>query len=107
MRVALIGIGNMGKPMGRNMLNSGHSVTAYDVVPEAAEYLVQFGGKVAGSATAATEGVDIVIRCCRPTITSETSISVRTESFPAFLPAHSSSTAAPSLLQSRASSRQR
>ena len=51
MRVALIGIGNMGKPMGRNMLNAGHSVTAYDVAPEAAEYLVQFGGKVAGSAS--------------------------------------------------------
>ena len=28
MRVALIGIGNMGKPMGRNMIKAGHSVTA-------------------------------------------------------------------------------
>jgi len=61
MRVALIGIGNMGKPMGRNMLNAGHSVTAYDVVAEAAEYLMQFGGKVAASAAAATEGADIVM----------------------------------------------
>jgi 3-hydroxyisobutyrate dehydrogenase-like beta-hydroxyacid dehydrogenase len=103
MRVALIGIGNMGKPMGRNMLNSGHSVTAYDVVPEAAEYLVQFGGKVAGSA-AATEGVDIVMTMLP---THDHVREVRTESFPAFLPAHSSSTAAPSLLQSRASSPQR
>ena len=36
----------MGKPMGRNMLNAGHSVTGYDLVPEAVDYLVeQFGGK--------------------------------------------------------------
>jgi 3-hydroxyisobutyrate dehydrogenase len=61
MRVALIGIGNMGKPMGRNMLKAGHSVTSYDLVPEAIDYIVQFGGKAATSAAAAVDGAEIVM----------------------------------------------
>ena len=31
MRVALIGIGNMGKPMGRNLIKAGHGVTGFDL----------------------------------------------------------------------------
>ena len=61
MRVALIGIGNMGKPMGRNMLKAGHSVTGYDLVPDAVQYLVEFGGKAASSAAEAAVGAEIVM----------------------------------------------
>ena len=61
MRVALIGIGNMGKPMGRNMLKAGHSVTGYDLVPEAVQYIVQHGGRAASSAAEAAEGAEIVM----------------------------------------------
>jgi 3-hydroxyisobutyrate dehydrogenase len=61
MRVALIGIGNMGKPMGRNMLKAGHSVTGYDLVPEAVAYIVEHGGKAAKSAIEAAEGAEIVM----------------------------------------------
>ncbi|MFP3416229.1 NAD(P)-binding domain-containing protein, partial [Bacillus sp. SIMBA_074] len=31
MKIAFIGIGNMGAPMARNLLRRGHSVTAFDV----------------------------------------------------------------------------
>jgi 3-hydroxyisobutyrate dehydrogenase len=61
MRVALIGIGNMGKPMGRNMLKAGHSVTGYDLVPEAVAYIVEHGGKSAKSAIEAAKGAEIVM----------------------------------------------
>ncbi len=45
MHVALIGIGNMGKPMGRNMLRAGHTVTGFDLQTEAMDYIVEHGGK--------------------------------------------------------------
>jgi 3-hydroxyisobutyrate dehydrogenase len=61
MRVALVGIGNMGKPMGRNLLRAGHRVTGYDLVPEAVAYLVEQGGKGASSAVEATKGAEIVM----------------------------------------------
>ena len=61
MRVALIGIGNMGKPMGRNMVKAGHSVTGFDVQKEAMEYLVEHGGKAASSAPEAINGAEIVM----------------------------------------------
>ena len=34
-KVAFIGLGNMGGPMARNLLQAGHSVTVFDLVPEA------------------------------------------------------------------------
>ena len=61
MRVALIGIGNMGKPMGRNMVKAGHSVTGFDVQTEAMEYLVEHGGRAASSALEAIKGAEIVM----------------------------------------------
>ena len=61
MRVALIGIGNMGKPMGRNMIKAGHSVTAFDLLPEAVAYIVEHGGKSASSAIEATKDAEIVM----------------------------------------------
>ncbi|MCB1488351.1 MAG: 3-hydroxyisobutyrate dehydrogenase [Bauldia sp.] len=61
MRVALIGVGNMGKPMGRNMLNAGHEVTGFDLSSEAVDYLVQHGGKAASSAVEAAKGAEVVM----------------------------------------------
>jgi len=34
MKIGFIGLGHMGNPMCRNLLKGGHSVKAYDVVPE-------------------------------------------------------------------------
>jgi len=61
MHIALIGIGNMGKPMGRNMIKAGHSVTGYDLQAEAVDYVVKQGGKAAASAVEATRGADIIM----------------------------------------------
>jgi 3-hydroxyisobutyrate dehydrogenase len=57
MRVAFIGIGNMGKPMSRNLLTVGHAVTGFDLLPEAGAYLESHGGRFARSAAAAAEVV--------------------------------------------------
>ena len=61
MRVAFIGIGNMGKPMSRNLVKAGHQVTGFDLMPEARAYLQSQGGLVADSAVAAAAGADVVI----------------------------------------------
>lgn len=61
MRVAFIGIGNMGKPMSRNLLRAGHQVTGYDLLPESLTYLQSQGGRVAGSAVEAASDADVVI----------------------------------------------
>ena len=61
MRVAFIGLGNMGKPMSRNLVRAGHQVTGFDLAPEARSYLQAQGGHVADSAVAAAAGADVVI----------------------------------------------
>jgi len=61
MRVALIGIGNMGRPMGRNLLKAGHQVAGYDLLPDGVNYLVQQGGKAASSAIEAAKGAEVVM----------------------------------------------
>ncbi|WP_461537612.1 3-hydroxyisobutyrate dehydrogenase [Spongorhabdus nitratireducens] len=59
--VAFIGLGNMGGPMAANLLKAGHSVTVFDLVPEAVQQLVDQGATSAENAAAAVEGVDFVI----------------------------------------------
>ena len=48
-RVGLIGVGNMGAGMSRNILKAGHELTVYDVRPEAMEAVVQAGADAAAS----------------------------------------------------------
>ena len=59
--VAFLGLGNMGGPMAGNLLAAGHSVTVFDLVPEACAVLAEQGASVADSATAAAEGAAYVI----------------------------------------------
>jgi len=61
MRVAFIGLGNMGKPMSRNLVNAGHAVTGFDLLPDACAYLRAQGGGVAASAREAAAGAEVVI----------------------------------------------
>ncbi|MCU0911315.1 MAG: 3-hydroxyisobutyrate dehydrogenase [Rhodobacteraceae bacterium] len=55
MKVAFIGLGNMGAPMAANLVKAGHDVTGYDTVarPE--------GIALAGSAAEAAAGADVVL----------------------------------------------
>ncbi|MEE4202222.1 MAG: 3-hydroxyisobutyrate dehydrogenase [Halieaceae bacterium] len=61
MRIAFLGLGNMGAPMALNLLKAGHQLRVFDLVPEAVARLVDAGATAADSAGSATEGVDVVI----------------------------------------------
>ena len=56
MKVAFIGLGNMGLPMAGNLLAAGHDVTGYDVAGIALD-----GGATAGSMAEAVVGAEIVV----------------------------------------------
>ena len=48
-KVGLIGVGNMGMGMSRNILKAGHELIAYDVRPEPVETLVKEGARAGAS----------------------------------------------------------
>jgi 3-hydroxyisobutyrate dehydrogenase len=49
-KVGFVGLGAMGQPMSRRLLEAGYEVMGYDLRPEAMESVVQRGGKPASSA---------------------------------------------------------
>jgi len=61
MKIAFIGLGNMGNPMCRNLLKAGHQIKAFDVVPALIEKIVPFGATHSGSVADCVKGVDIVV----------------------------------------------
>ena len=67
-RIAFLGLGVMGGPMARHLVNAGHSVTAYNRTPaRAAAWLDSCGHpervRIAATPGAAAEGADILISC--------------------------------------------
>ncbi len=58
---AFIGLGNMGGPMALNLIEAGHQVTVFDLMPAACAELEAAGAHVAESATAACAGAEYVI----------------------------------------------
>jgi 3-hydroxyisobutyrate dehydrogenase len=59
--IGFIGLGNMGLPMARNLLEANHRVTAFDVVPSAVEAAVAAGVRGTRSVPEAAEGAELVI----------------------------------------------
>ena len=59
--VGFIGIGTMGREMAINLARAGHQVTAYDLVPGAAQKLAEYGIRAAASIAEASRGADAVI----------------------------------------------
>jgi len=59
--VGFIGIGTMGREMAINFAKKGHRVTAYDVRPDAAAGLAEFGIGAAKTIAQAAAGADILI----------------------------------------------
>ena len=49
--IAFIGLGNMGLPMAKNLIEKGHSVKGFDLVPSLVETLCNMGGEGADSAS--------------------------------------------------------
>ncbi|WIM87600.1 3-hydroxyisobutyrate dehydrogenase [Candidatus Mycobacterium wuenschmannii] len=59
--VAFLGLGHMGGPMSKNLVDAGHTVRGYDPVPAAIEAAKANGVDVLDSGVAAVAGADVVI----------------------------------------------
>ncbi|HLX03084.1 MAG TPA: 3-hydroxyisobutyrate dehydrogenase, partial [Trinickia sp.] len=60
MKIAFIGLGNMGAPMARNLLKNGHTLNVFDLSRDAAQSLVDAGATASASPKAAATGVELV-----------------------------------------------
>lgn len=60
MKIAWIGLGNMGGPMAGNLVKAGHLVTGFDLSEPARDAAAAAGVSIAGSIADAVTGVDIV-----------------------------------------------
>lgn len=59
--IGFIGLGNMGGPMVTNLIEAGHSVAAFDLVPDAVARAVAAGATAADNAVAAAVDAEVVI----------------------------------------------
>jgi 3-hydroxyisobutyrate dehydrogenase-like beta-hydroxyacid dehydrogenase len=62
-RLGFIGIGYMGRPIARRLLESGFKLTAYDRDHNKAEELIRYGGTVAESVAELSSSCDVVLSC--------------------------------------------
>lgn len=60
-KIGFIGLGIMGKPMAKNLLKAGYSLTVYDVVPEKIDELVKAGARAGSSSKEVAAKSEIVI----------------------------------------------
>ena len=60
-KIGFIGVGNMGGPMARNLINAGHSLKVFDLSEEAVNFVVQSGAERAASVQEAASGVEFVV----------------------------------------------
>ncbi|GAA6119408.1 3-hydroxyisobutyrate dehydrogenase [Acidovorax sp. FG27] len=61
MKIAFIGLGNMGGPMALNLHKAGHEVTAFDLSQSARDKLAADGVRIAADAAACAAGAEAVI----------------------------------------------
>ena len=59
--VAFIGLGNMGTPMSRRLIEAGYRVSGFDLSEAALDQLTLAGGRATDSAAAAVAGANVVI----------------------------------------------
>ncbi len=62
-RLGFVGIGYMGRPIARRLLESGFKLTAYDRDPSKAEELIRYGGTVAQSVSELSSSCNVVLSC--------------------------------------------
>ena len=60
-RIGIIGVGIMGEPMAKNLIDGGYEITAYDVNREAVERVAAHGGEPASSPKEAATSKDLVL----------------------------------------------
>src|SRR3982751_4712136 len=62
MKIAFIGLGNMGNPMCRNLLKNGHELRVHDIVPDLVRKLsAEKGVDAAGSIAECVRGAEQVV----------------------------------------------
>ena len=61
MRIAFIGLGNVGFPLARNLRKAGHEMTVFDLDPGRAGDLVASGALLAETASQAAQGAEVAI----------------------------------------------
>ncbi len=61
--VGVIGLGTMGAPMARHLIEAGHRVTVWNRTRSREEPLEAFGASRAASPAVAAEGADVVLTC--------------------------------------------
>lgn len=61
MRVGFVGLGSMGAPIARNLLEAGHTLTVYNRTPGRAKELVAQGAREVASSARAATGAEILI----------------------------------------------
>jgi 3-hydroxyisobutyrate dehydrogenase-like beta-hydroxyacid dehydrogenase len=62
-RLGFIGIGYMGRPIARRLLEAGFKLKAYDRDPNKADELVRYGGAVAQSVSELSSSCNVVLTC--------------------------------------------
>jgi len=62
-RLGFVGMGYMGRPIARRLLESGFRLTAYDRNPSKAEELIQYGSAVARSVSELSSRCNVVLSC--------------------------------------------
>src|SRR5258708_6645846 len=62
-KLGFVGIGYMGRPIARRLLESGFQVTAYDRERSKAQELVRYGASVAQSVSELAAGCDVILSC--------------------------------------------
>src|SRR6185503_14900220 len=67
MRVAVIGLGTMGGPMARHLIEAGHEVTVHNRTREREEPLAALGAERAASPAEAAQAADAVLTCVSDT----------------------------------------
>lgn len=61
MRIAFIGLGNMGAPMARNLIKAGHQLNLVDLNQTVLAELAGLGGQVSASPNAAAADSELVL----------------------------------------------
>jgi 3-hydroxyisobutyrate dehydrogenase len=61
MKIAFIGLGNMGLPMAANLLRAGHAVAGFDLAADARDKHAANGGRVAQTIADAVAGAEVVV----------------------------------------------
>ena len=60
-RIGFIGLGVMGRPMARNLLNAGNKLAVYDISPAGVAELAAAGAAACSSAKDVAEKSDVII----------------------------------------------